>query len=55
MKKIGQVGKNCGKFMMQWGIRLKGGRNGVVIGMRPLPPIQFGGNRQQDQDKQVGG
>jgi hypothetical protein len=49
MRKIGKDGK-CAKFMLDFGVKLRGDQNNVQIGMRKLPIIKFG-NTQADPNQ----
>jgi hypothetical protein len=51
MKKIGDPDGPSAQFMVKFGVKLKGGRNDVPIGMLPLPNMKFGGHEQQQDDR----
>jgi len=54
MRNIGATNTESAKFMLLFGVKLKGGRNDVKIGMLELPKIQFGGNTVQRPSKRKG-
>lgn len=55
IRSIGLPEGASGKFMVKFGVKLKGGRNDAQIGMRQLPKMRFDGQEVAQRDNQVCG